>query len=267
MDRQTKLKTTMLDFHSQASRLMRATPESFNTDLHKFIAYIEKAPFVSDYLQKCVTESLPEAFDAKAEVDAVSASFGAIFGPFDESDEGEVAEIYLLLKEISERDISGQGLFFYGYSCGSKKYRDMLKGFLDRVPYLLISHINDYLPKEGMLSNPKAPTQQFVFHTSSSQLNFANQGSVISPVQNVGVNVDEFTDILSKILSLSQSLDSDDREIVEDSVQVLSEEIPSESPRKGMVKTALGALKGINGGAQFAAAVAQISEFVSNLNM
>lgn len=143
----------------------------------------------------------------------------------------------------------------------------MLKGFLDRVPYLLISHINDYLPKEGMLSNPKAPTQQFVFHTSSSQLNFANQGSVISPVQNVGVNVDEFTDILSKILSLSQSLDSDDREIVEDSVQVLSEEIPSESPRKGMVKTALGALKGINGGAQFAAAVAQISEFVSNLNM
>lgn len=260
MDKQTELKTTLLDFHSQASRLMRATPDSFPSDLRKFLGYIEKAPFISEYLQKCVADYLPEGFSAEKEVDEVHSNFGAIFGPFDECDESEAAEIYLLLREISERNISARGIFFHGYSCGSKKFQDMLKGFLDRVPYLLIAHINDHLAKEGLTLDPKPPTQQFVFHSSPSQLNFANQGSVINPIQNVSIDIGKLESILSEISSLSQNLEPSDREIAEDSVQVLAEEIPSGTPRKGMIRTALNALRGINGGAQFAAAVTQISE-------
>ena len=55
--------------------------------------------------------------------------------------DAEAAEIYLILKEISSQGINTRGLFFHGYANGSEKFQDMLKGFLDRVPYLLITHI------------------------------------------------------------------------------------------------------------------------------
>ena len=66
---------------------------------------------------------------------------------------------------------------------------------------------------------------------------------------------------MQAVLDLSQELADDDKELTEDSLQQLSEEIASPTPRKGKGNGALSVLSGINGSAQFAAAVAQIAEF------
>ncbi len=46
MDEQTQIKTIMYDFHSQSSRLMRSTVDSFHSDLRKFLNYIENTPLI-----------------------------------------------------------------------------------------------------------------------------------------------------------------------------------------------------------------------------
>ena len=66
---------------------------------------------------------------------------------------------------------------------------------------------------------------------------------------------------MQAVLDLSQELADDDKELTEDSLQQLSEEIASPTPRKGRGKGALSVLSGINGSGPFAAAEAQIAEF------
>lgn len=264
MDEQMQIKTIMYDFHSQSSRLMRSTVDSFHSDLRKFLNYIEGTPLIFDYLEDCIKSHLDEEFDAAAEIGLISSSYGAIFGPFSDSDEAETAEVYLVLKEISLQSISTRGLFFCGYANGSKKYQDMLKGFLDRVPYLLITHINDYLAKKAMAVEEQPSPQQFVFQGPTNQLNLATQGSRISAVQVEGAVPEGLIKALQAALDLSEEFDGEDKELVEDSLQQLMEEVTSSAPRKGRIRGALSVLSGINGGAQFAAAATQIIQSVQN---
>lgn len=267
MDKQMQIKTTMYDFHSQSSRLMRSSVDSFHSDLRKFLNYIDSDPIVSEYIENCVKLSLPEGYDAAAEIDSVKSSYGYVLGPFSDSDEAEAAEIYLLLKEISSQGINTRGLFFHGYANGSNKFQDMLKGFLDQVPYLLIAHINDYLTKEAMSVEDRTPSQQIVFQGPTNQLNLATHGSKINALQ-IGEGVPEdIARALQTVLDLSQTLEDEDRELVEDSLEQLAEETSSCAPRKGRIKGALSVLSGINGSAQFLAAVAQVAQFAQGFIM
>lgn len=267
MDKQTQIKTVMYDFHSQSSRLMRSTIDSFHSDLRKFLNYIEGTPIIFDFIKNCIESHLDKGYDAAAEVNSVRSTFGAIFGPFSDSDEAEAAEIYLVLKEISCQGINTRGLFFHGYSNGSKKYQDMLKGFLDRVPYLLITHVNDYLAKEAMAVEERPSPQQIVFQGSTNQLNLATHGSTISAIQVEGKVPEELAQALRSAFALSQELEGEDRELAEDSLQQLAEETSSSEPRKGRIKGALSVLSGINGSAQFLAAVAQVAQFAQGFIM
>lgn len=267
MDNQAQIKTAMYDFHSQSSRLMRSSVDSFHSDLRKFLNYIDANPIISGYIKDCVELSLPEGYDAAAEVDSIKSSYGCIFGPFSDSDEAEAAEIYLVLKEISSQVINTRGLFFHGYANGSNKFQDMLKGFLDRVPYLLITHINDYLAKEAMAIEDRTPSQQIVFQGPTNQLNLATHGSRINAIQLDGEMPEDFARALQAVFDLSKTLEDEDRELVEDSLQQLAEETAAPAPRNGRIKGALSVLSGINGSAQFLAAVAQVTQFVQGFMM
>lgn len=267
MDKQTQIKTVMYDFHSQSSRLMRSTIDSFHSDLRKFLNYVENTPLIFDYIEGCMKSHSDSGYDAAAEVNSVSSSFGAIFGPFSDNDDVEAAEIYLVLKEISNQGINTRGLFFQGYANGSKKFQDMLKGFLDRVPYLLITHINDYLAKEAMTVEERPSSQQFVFQGPTNQLNLATHGSRISAIQIEGKVSEDLAQALQTAFALSEELEGEDRELAEDSLQQLTEEMALSAPRKARIQGALGVLSGINGSTQFAAAVTQIIQFVQGLMM
>ncbi len=260
-----EFKQTVYDYHCQASRLLRATPDTFASDLAKFLRYIEETMIIGEYVQRCVSNNLPEEFDIEAEFKAVQGSYGSIFGPFGGSDEEELAEVYLILKAIQDSGVDGHSMLFFGYAQGSKKYQDMVKGFLDKVAFILISHIDRYLTKQGIaMGVDENLSQEFNIHDSSNtQINAASFGSSITATQSNGLGVEAIEPLLSAIIRCSEDLSDKDREVVQDSAQTLREDLAAEKPRKSVIKTALHALKGIKGGVDFAAAVAELVAFLA----
>ena len=57
-------------------------------------------------------------------------------------------------------------------------------------------------------------------------------------------------------------LSNDDLEIVNDNLEVVRNELASNAPKKGFVKTALNGLKMIKGTAEFGAAVTTLAQYV-----
>lgn len=264
MTDRTELKQVIYDYHCQASRLMRATPDSFKVDLMKFLGYIENTSIINDYVQRCVSNDLPEGYDADAELDEVQNDSHAKFGPFGGSDEEEVAEIYLILCAMRKQGVTGQSMVFYSYSGGSKKFRDWLKGFLDSVAYILVEHIDGFLTKAGIaMGIDETPSQQFhISGSRNTQINAASFGSSVTATQNNGLDIEALEPLLVELVSASEGMSGDEREVILDGVQALREEFSTGSPKKSVVKTALRTFSGINGGVQFGAAVSQVASFL-----
>jgi hypothetical protein len=60
----------------------------------------------------------------------------------------------------------------------------------------------------------------------------------------------------------ANSLSRDDSEILESGLEVIEEEIKSEKPRKGFLKTAVSGMKMLKGSTEFVAAVAALVQFI-----
>ncbi len=263
MNDKVELKKVLNGFHGQASRLMRAQFDCFQEELSKFLSYIENTPLIKDHIDECVANDLPKEFDVDGEIDAVRNGYGTIFGPFGGSDEEETAEIYLILQAMHKHKISARGLFFTGYANGSKLYQDMLKGFLDRVAYILIEHVERYLTQIGLEMGLDEHQSQIVNVNNSpnAQVSTAGGKSFLIATQNNGLMRSELDSLLSNLLHLAQKLDAEQRELVSDSAETLKEELVSGAPKGKVVRPILAALKGISTGAEFIAAVTQIADF------
>jgi len=261
------LKTTISDFHRHASRLMTTTVDNFSADLRKLMLFVKNTPLIYDYINECVTNNLPSDFDADNEVDTVQKSYYMTFGPFSGSDEEETAEIFQILQAIVERGISGSDPLFNSYSRESNKYQDRLEGFLKAVVFLFINHVNGHLTKIGlMMQLDDSPLQQILVNNSSNtQISTASSFSTVNAIQKNNPNISELEPLLAELVRCSESMSEENRELVQDSIQTLREELMSGSPKKRVVNPLIALLKGIDGGTQFAAAVTQIITFFTGV--
>ena len=66
-------------------------------------------------------------------------------------------------------------------------------------------------------------------------------------------------------IDLNVTLSNNEIEAINESVDVIEDEVKSAKPRKGFIKTALTGLKAIKGTAEFSAAVAALIQFVQTL--
>jgi hypothetical protein len=246
---------------------MRTTFDNFGVDLSKFLTFLKATPLIYSYIENCISNDLPDEFNADAEVDTVQQGHHIVFGPFGGSDNEEVAEIFLILQSMHEKGISGTARLFFSYASGSNKYQDMLKGFLDKVAYILINHIDSYLVRIGFeMGLDEQPSQVVSVNNSPNfQINTAYGQSTLTATQNNNSAIDELEPLLARLARYSKRLNMEDQELVEDSVETLREEVASGNPKKKVIRPVLAALKGVNESTQFAAAVTQIAAFFSAL--
>ena len=266
MTDKTAFKKTLFLFKHESNTLLRSNWEESPMPFKRFLDRIEGEAVIKEYLDDCVANHTPEGFNATKDVKAVANDFGTTFVNFSTIPEEESAEVYLILKEAIAQNIQGHSDFYYGFAHGNK-FVDMYKGFLNKVVRRLIANITEHLIMIGIemgldtcdsITNNIGPVQNL-------QMNQTIGSSTISATQNNGINEAQLSDLLNAILIAAED-EIDDEESIEDvrdSVEIVRVQMESGEPKRGVLKGALSVMRGVNGGVQFAAALAQIIEFIN----
>ena len=258
-DDKTSLRVALYEFHSEASALMRADYNGLGSAVERFILFIERNPSIKPFLDECVSLHLPEDFDAAEEVAEVSKGH-ALFGPFPPDYESEVAEVYLILKELLRSNRFRSYGFLQCYAGSSKSLNDKTSAFLDKVAYRLVDGLGRHLSLEGIKMGLHTQVQQTNIFTNVERASavIAQDDAVVRVDQSSGIGADELGRILDAVLAAREGLSADDAERAADLVEGIRQEMDLARPKKGVVDVLLSSLKGLNGGVQFASAVATL---------
>lgn len=253
------LRKIMYDFNSISSRLLQADFNDYTNVLSKFIAFIKNTPIIIDYIIACgVCDQ-----DLKQEFDEVSRSYGRCIFSLGDTDEEEIRNVFAILNYIAENNIEIHLGVAFGYS-SSKKYQDKIKGFNDRVVMVLIHHIERYLTKIGI---DMGVDEKIIYSITvqNGQVNIANDNASISATNTVGIDTTQLEKLIQAVRKTADGLSNKDAEILNSNLEVIEEEIKSENPRKGFIKTAVSGLKMLKGTAEFAAAITALIQFINPL--
>lgn len=265
MTDKTAFKKTLYRFNHEASILLRSNWDESPAPFKRFLDRIEAEPDVKAYLDDCVDNHTPEGFNAEEYVREVAGDLGPTLINFSTIPEEESAEVYLILKEMIAQNISGRSYFYYTFG---NKFADMYKGFLDKVVRRLIANITEHLTMIGFeigLDGGDSVTNNFG-SVNNLQMNQAIDSSTINATQNIGIDEQALNKLIDAILSAAGT-EIDDAETIEDvrdNAEIVRAQIESGKPKRGVLKSALGFLRGVKGGVQFAAAVVQLIQFANN---
>ena len=260
-DSKIELKKTMYEFSSEASAFLRSGYCDFDENLATFMAYIEGDAAIAQLLKEYAS-CVPDDFDVQAEVKAVSASYGTRFGPFIASYKRKAGEVYLILKEVSANWQGRVTNVVGSYGNGSTKFDDMTKGFLEAVARKLIDAINRDLTTMG-IDMKLSDTVSQVNNINNAQnvaAVVATDGSTVGVSQS-SIDYQKLDELISAIRDSMDGVPNEQRESAREYLAGIEEGLRAPEPKKNVVKVLLGAMKAINGGAQFAAAVTALAQF------
>jgi hypothetical protein len=253
------LRKIMYDFNSISNRLLQADYNDYTNVVSKFVSFIKNTPIIFDYITDCGACEQ----DLKQEFDEVGRSYGRCIFSLGDTDEEEVRNIFAILSYIAENGIEIHRGIAFGYS-SSNKFQDKIKGFNDRVVMVLIRHIERYLTKIGI---DMGIDEKITYSISvqNGQVNIAHDNASITATNTVGIDITRFEELIQAVRKTADGLSDEDTEILKSNLEVVEEEVKSEKPRKGFLKTAVSGLKMLKGTAEFSAAIAALIQFIQPL--
>lgn len=251
-----ELRKIQYDFNSFSNRLLQADFEDYTDVLGKFMAYIAETPIILDYILDCGTCDM----NLEEEVNEVQSSYGRLIFSTGKTEDEEVRNVYAVLKYIVEQDISIHFGIALGYS-SSNSYQDKVKGFNDRFVMVLIRHIERYLTKVGI---DMGVDEKITYNVTveKGQAIIATDGATVNATNQVGTDGGELAKLIAAVQATTGSLTPEDKEAVQESLEVIEAEASAEKPKKSMLRTAIATLNAIKGVAEFGAAVAALIQFV-----
>lgn len=249
----------MYDFNSRSNRLMQSSFEDYSGNLKKYLHFLNETAIIRDYINDCGDCE----FDLAKEVAEVQKSYGHLIFDIGETDEEEVRNIYAILNYISEQGIQ----IHYGIAMGyahSTKYQDIVKGFNERFVYVLIGHIDRYLTKIGI---DMGMDEQVTYNITvrDGMVNIATDNSNINATNTVtALDEEQIKQLIDDIRNQMdrQDFTEEDRDIVSNSLEVITDELRSAKPRTNVLKVAVNGLKILKGTAEFGAAVIALVQFI-----
>jgi hypothetical protein len=232
----------------------------YNRVLSKFIAFIRANELIHDYIVDCgdCDQDLPQEFQE------VTESYGDSIFSLGTSDEEEIRNVFAILCYIDDKDIEIQYGVAIGYS-SSNKYQDMVKSFNERVVMVLIRQIERFLTKIG-IDMGLDDKNTYSITVTNGQVNIASDSAVINATSTVNtIDAKRLSELINAVKTESESLSEGDEETLANSLEVVEEELKTDKPRKGFIKTAIAGIKAIKGTAEFATAVAALIQFLQPL--
>jgi F0F1-type ATP synthase epsilon subunit len=254
-----ELKKIIYDFNSVSSRFMRVDFRESNIVLVKFLDYIDNEELISNYIKDCGEPSI----DVKAETEEVIESRGRSYFNLGNTTQEEVTNIYHILKYIRDNDIPVMNVA-RSYS-NSRQYQDMIKGFNERVSMVLIRHIEGYLTKIG-IDMGMDESVKYSITVNNGQVNLASDNATINANQFNEIDVKKLETLIEAIKKeISADISDSDAEKLNDSIEVIENELTQSKPKKSLLNTALAGLQSIKGTAEFGAAVVALVQFIKSI--
>ena len=253
-----EVKKVMSDFNSISSRLFQADYYDYLDVLKKMLNFIESTELIKGFIDEC------GGFNADIEkvVDEVMTDYHSFF-KFSIDDKEEVSDIYSVIKVVCSRDYNNfpRGLLD-GYS-NSNKYADKLKEFNHRVVFVLINHIENFLKKVGI---EMGLDNNVTYNINGTQVNIANDEATINAPQNIGINIDELQRLIAALRSeISNDISVDDKNDVNECINVIEGELMSGNPNKQTVKSQFKLLKRIDNSVKFASSCCSLLTFADKI--
>ena len=259
-----ELRKLLFKHSSEASNLLKSDYYGLGTALTRYLNFIDGQPVIRAFIEDCLANYLPEGFDANAELNEVTSDPYTIF-EFPPSCEGECAITYLVLKVIVERGLCQSLNLLLGYAHGSKKYDDMVEGFVNDVARRLVNGVNQAITLKGIeLGLDESVTQ--VNHFSNSGAAIASQtanGSSTTINQTNGIDADALNVIIGKLEDSLTGLSDENKEIATDAIAALKDVLREPQPKPSVLKSLWNTLKGINDGAAFAKNVMELGALIA----
>lgn len=226
-------------FRTISNRTIHAHFQEVDSIIHMFIDYIHNNSLILSYINSISIED----FDVAKETQEVLSSYGRAIFYTGSSAEEEIAYTYKILKHLSEQEIRIVNIA--GGYAHSTKYQDMVKGFGERVVLPFVNHIETYLT-DIAIDMGFDEEEKYMISINGGQVNIAKDQATINATQYNGINASELEKLIQCVKSsMTDSITLDVREIINDNIEVLGEELRKENPKKGFIKTAISGLQGI----------------------
>lgn len=254
-----ELRKIQYDFNSFSNHLLQADYQDYMDVLKKFLNFVNSTPIILDYIADCGQCD----WNLEDEVQSVQSSYGSMVFAIGDTEEKEVRNVYAVLQYLAEKSIEVHYGIGMGYS-SSNKYQDKIKGFNDRFVMVLIRHIERYLTKVGI---DMGLDDKITYNVTAKdgQVIIATDHANVTATNTVGTETGELAKLIAAVREASEGLNSEEQETVADSLEVIEVEASAEKPRKGMLKTAIAALKNINSIAEFGTAAGALIERIGSL--
>lgn len=254
-----ELKKILYSFNSISNRLLKSDLNDYNANIIKYKNFLDDTEIISKYITSCgkAEQDMEEKFK--------EVSSGEFIFSLGMTAEEEVKNIYAIISHICYSNVDVSRTIGYAYSGGSRKFADSLNGFNLRVISIFINHIEIFLTNLGIEMGIDDKVQ-YQIKVNNGQVNIASDSSIINAESTVNYqNLENLKILIKMIEELTDSLSPDDKEVVEDSLDVFVNEFSKQSPKKSYIRTAITALTAIKGSVEFGAAAAALIQFVQTL--
>lgn len=256
-----ELKKIMYDYNCISNRLIQANFQDYNSVLKKFVNFIFNTEIIDDYIKDCGVCEL----NLEEEFKQIQKSYGGLIFSLGDSEQEEVRNIFAYLVYIVDHNVNINSGITYAYS-DSDKYQEMLKGFNERVVYVLIRHIEQYLTKIGM---DMGMDEKITYNITvkNGQVNIANDNSRLEATNKVSSVSDELNNLINniRVLSENEELTDEEKNVLDCNLENISEEFKKDEPRKKFLESSASVIKAIKGTAEFGAAIIALIQFLQQI--
>lgn len=239
-----ELRKLSLEFRRLSSNLLNSTDDTADINLSRFLKFIDENEFISGFIQDKISGI---DYDFKECYTLDRPGWAGFNPPEDEACHIKAQYDYLLFINSEDRvNVRGQAM---RYCWSSRKINDNIQSFLDMAFKPLIDCINDYLSMEMIACDEEAKAMSGNTYIQNIETvnGLANQqNSGVINTCNTANDVSSMIALIDKLLASLpeiQGVDSKEIENVEDDLEMIQEQLQSDTPKKNRIGRALIGIK------------------------
>ncbi len=240
----SELRKLSLEYRRLSSNLLNSTDETADINLARFYKLIVGNKLISEIILEKTAEV---NYDFKVCFDFEDSGWAQFYPPEDEASHIKAMFDYLCYIVNGDKvNVRSQALRYY---CSSRKIDDHIQYFLDKAFKPFIDFINDQISMEMIVLDEEARghmgnTYIQNIETVNGAANQQNDGVINNYcVTNDMASLLELIDKLIMSLSVAQGIEPNEVENVRDDLEIVQEQLKSESPKKNRIGKALAGIK------------------------
>lgn len=238
------LRKTSLEFRRISSNFLNSNDSTADVNLARFVKFIDENEFISGVIKEYIQDV---DYDFRKCFSAENSGWARFIPPEDEK--CHIKAQYDYLKYINSEDrvtVHGQAL---RYNWSSKKINDMIEKFLDMAFKPLIDFINDQISMEMIAIDEEQNTMTgntYIQNIDTVNGTASQQNSGVINTYNSSGNTNDLIALVEKLIaSLAEirEVDSEEIESVKDDLEMIQEQLKSETPKKSRIGKAMTGIK------------------------